>query len=211
MWCSVACCSSSCCCADRSARRSSRSSCCGMSWRSRAGSRGERGFGPIDRGTLAALARALPRSVWAGLPVRPATLLRWHRQLVRRRWTYPHRRPGPRRTRRDSHRHQATRPARRVPLRVPSRSMKSNMCTPHHDRSENATFYRSKDAPGRGGEGDMRTPNAASRPSLRPFDPLRCPAATGFCPRSVSSRLAARRERSSRSSLATLRRVCRCT
>jgi putative transposase len=49
---------------------------------------------PVDRALLAALARALPRSVWAGLPVRPATLLRWHRQLVRRRWTYPHRRPG---------------------------------------------------------------------------------------------------------------------
>jgi len=49
---------------------------------------------PVDRAILAALARALPRSAWGSLSVRPATLLRWHRQLVRRRWTYPHRRPG---------------------------------------------------------------------------------------------------------------------
>jgi putative transposase len=49
---------------------------------------------PVDRALLAALARALPRRAWTGLSVRPATLLRWHRQLVRRRWMYPHRRPG---------------------------------------------------------------------------------------------------------------------
>jgi putative transposase len=49
---------------------------------------------PVDRAILAALARALPRSAWTGLSVSPATLLRWHRQLVRRRWTYPHGRPG---------------------------------------------------------------------------------------------------------------------
>jgi putative transposase len=49
---------------------------------------------PSDRAILAALARALPRSAWTRLSVRPATLLRWHRQLVRRRWTYPHRRQG---------------------------------------------------------------------------------------------------------------------
>jgi len=51
-------------------------------------------FQPVDRAILAALARALPRSAWTSLSVRPTTLLRWHRQLVRRRWTYPHRRPG---------------------------------------------------------------------------------------------------------------------
>jgi putative transposase len=49
---------------------------------------------PVDRAMLAALARALPRSAWTSLSVSPTTLLRWHHQLVRRRWTYPHRRPG---------------------------------------------------------------------------------------------------------------------
>jgi putative transposase len=49
---------------------------------------------PVDRAILAAFARALPRSAWTGLSVRPATLLRWHRELVRRSWTYPRRPPG---------------------------------------------------------------------------------------------------------------------
>jgi putative transposase len=44
-----------------------------------------------DRAVLAGLVRLLHRPVWSGVFVRPATLLRWHRDLVRRRWTYPHR------------------------------------------------------------------------------------------------------------------------
>jgi transposase InsO family protein len=48
-----------------------------------------------DRAVLAGLARLLPRSAWHGLFVQPATLLRWHRDLVRRRWSYPHRRGRP--------------------------------------------------------------------------------------------------------------------
>jgi transposase InsO family protein len=47
-----------------------------------------------DRALLASLSRALPRAAWSGFPVKPETLLRWHRQLVARRWTYPHKKPG---------------------------------------------------------------------------------------------------------------------
>ena len=36
----------------------------------------------------------LRRSSWGTFFVTPATLLRWHRDLVARRWTYPHRNPG---------------------------------------------------------------------------------------------------------------------
>jgi hypothetical protein len=49
---------------------------------------------PVDRMVLAGLSRLLPRVRWAALFVTPATLLRWHRNLVARRWTYPRRRPG---------------------------------------------------------------------------------------------------------------------
>jgi putative transposase len=48
-----------------------------------------------DRALLAAFSRVLPRQAWkTSLFVTPATLLRWHRALVVRRWTYPHRRAG---------------------------------------------------------------------------------------------------------------------
>jgi putative transposase len=49
---------------------------------------------PADRAFLAALTRVLPRSRRRGLIVRPQTLLRWHRELVRRKWTQSCRSPG---------------------------------------------------------------------------------------------------------------------
>jgi putative transposase len=51
-------------------------------------------FETHDRILLAAFSRMLPRPSWAAFSVRPDTLLAWHRRLVARRWTYPHRRPG---------------------------------------------------------------------------------------------------------------------
>jgi transposase len=49
---------------------------------------------PADRAFLAAASRLLPRKRWRSLFVTPDTLLRWHRQLVARRWTYAQRSPG---------------------------------------------------------------------------------------------------------------------
>jgi putative transposase len=66
-------------------------------------------FEPADRALLAAVSRALPRAAWSTFSVRPETLLRWHRQLVAQRWTYPQKKPG---------RPQLERPRRELILRL---------------------------------------------------------------------------------------------
>jgi len=48
----------------------------------------------VDRALLSALSRLLPPPLRRLRLLSPRTLLRWHAQLVARRWTYPRRRPG---------------------------------------------------------------------------------------------------------------------
>jgi putative transposase len=49
---------------------------------------------PADRAFISALARLLPHRHRHGLVVTPATVLRWHRELVQGKWTYPRRKPA---------------------------------------------------------------------------------------------------------------------
>jgi hypothetical protein len=53
-----------------------------------------------DRLFLAAASRLLPRARWRSFIITPGTLLRWHRRLVAKRWTYA-RRAGRRPIRRE--------------------------------------------------------------------------------------------------------------
>jgi putative transposase len=49
---------------------------------------------PVDRAFLAAASRLVPRNRPSSFFVTPDALMRWHRQLVAHRWTYPTRKPG---------------------------------------------------------------------------------------------------------------------
>ena len=46
----------------------------------------------MDRVLFAAASQLLPRDRWSSFLVTPQTLLRWHRELVRKKWTYRRRR-----------------------------------------------------------------------------------------------------------------------
>jgi len=52
-------------------------------------------YRPSDRLFLTAASRLLPRERWSAFLVSPQTLLRWHQELVKRKWTYRRsRKPG---------------------------------------------------------------------------------------------------------------------
>ncbi|MDA8357426.1 MAG: integrase core domain-containing protein [Actinomycetota bacterium] len=52
-------------------------------------------YRPVDRAILAAWSRLLPRSRWRSFLVTPETLLRWHRDLSKRKWRRWRRQRGP--------------------------------------------------------------------------------------------------------------------
>jgi len=47
-------------------------------------------FDWADRAVLAALTRLLPTALRSHRLITPGTILRWHRRLIARKWTYPH-------------------------------------------------------------------------------------------------------------------------
>jgi putative transposase len=51
-------------------------------------------FQTADRALLAVVSRALPRACWLCFLGKPETLLRWHRRLIARAWTYSHHQTG---------------------------------------------------------------------------------------------------------------------
>jgi putative transposase len=51
-------------------------------------------FDDTDRTLISSLARMIDRRRWSAFIVKPATILAWHRRLVAKHWTYPHRYVG---------------------------------------------------------------------------------------------------------------------
>ena len=70
-------------------RWSWRMRCCVTSWWCWEGTVKRPSLRRRDRMLLAAVSTLLARERWSVFLVSPQTLLRWHRELVARKWTYP--------------------------------------------------------------------------------------------------------------------------
>ena len=129
-----------------------------------------------DRAVIAALARLLPARRRRGFLVTPATILRWHRQLVRRRWTtparparptrHPRRRPRPDRApgHRESHLGVSARPRRTRRTRLPDRRL-------HRVEDPQRGGHRSRTTTGRSDLGAVPPRAGPRHPGLRPVPP----------------------------------------
>jgi hypothetical protein len=90
---------------------------------------------PDDRLLLSALSRLLPRNAWQSLLPSPETLLRWHRELVRRKWAAFRSRPSRRSTSKRELREIILRLARENPQwgyrRIQGELLKLGWCCSH--------------------------------------------------------------------------------
>ena len=75
-------------------RRTPRSWSCATNWRCSDDKSGRSPFNWSDRALVALLASFVPRERWRSFLVTPETVLNWHRRLLWRHWTYPHRGAG---------------------------------------------------------------------------------------------------------------------
>src|SRR5215470_16841853 len=97
---------------------------------------GKPAWQPGDRILLAGLGRLLPRSGFSSLLPRPETLLRWHRDLVRRKWAaFRQRPPRPRPARDPERRECVLKLARENPSNPPRQSWRT-ICPPQAMESE---------------------------------------------------------------------------
>jgi hypothetical protein len=149
-------------------------------------------FRPADRALLAALTRLLPQPRRGGLIVTPQTLLRWHRELVRRKWTQPQRAVGRRSTARCEISCCASRARTRIRgTRGSPASCASLACASHPARSGGSCLPTvlgpRPGAPGRAGASSSagRLP-PSSRVISSPSRRSRCAAST--CSSSSNSR-----------------------
>jgi hypothetical protein len=118
-----------------------------------------------DRAVVTALAGLLPKARRLGMLVTPGTLLHWHADLVKRRWTHKRQRPG----------RPPTRPTvRQLVLRLAGREPHLGLPAHHRGTGPAGPQGRTVDRVGHLEQGRYRPGTAAIRPELE-----RVPHGTG--------------------------------